>query len=59
MEKHATFGNADLAKKIAAQFGTSQDTVKVEMRYTKEVQAFLRKIDDAHEKAANSKLLFG
>jgi head-tail adaptor len=59
MKNHATFGNADLAKKIASQFGTSQDTVKVEMRYTKEVQAFLRKIDEAHEKAANSKLLFG
>lgn len=59
MEKQATFGNADLAKKIASQFGTNQDTVKVEMRYTKEVQAFLRKIDEAHEKAANSKLVFG
>jgi hypothetical protein len=59
MEKQATFGNTDLAKKIASQFGTNQDTIKVEMRYTKEVHAFLRKIDEAHQKAANSKLVFG
>lgn len=59
MEKHTTFGNTDLAKKIASQFGKSHETVKVEMRYTKEVQTFLRKIDEAHEKAANSKLIFG
>jgi len=59
MKKPATFGNADLAKKIAAQFGAARETVKVEMRYTKEVQAFLHKIDKAHQKAANSELTFG
>lgn len=59
MEKHATFGNTDLAKKIASQFCTTQETIKVEKRYTQEVQAFLRKIDEAHQKAANSKLVFG
>ena len=34
MEKHATFGNTDLAKKIASQFCTTQETIKVEKRYT-------------------------
>lgn len=58
MKKQATFGNADLAKKIASKFGTKQDVVKVEMRYAKEVQTFLRKVEKAHNKAADSKLLF-
>jgi hypothetical protein len=59
MEKHATFGNADLAEKMATQFGTSSKAVHVDMRYTKEVQTFIRKIEKAHQKAANSSLIFG
>lgn len=59
MKKHATFGNTDLAKKIASQFGTTQDSVKAEMRYTKVVQTFIRKVDEAHRKASKSKLAFG
>jgi len=59
MGKQASFGKADLAKKIACKFGTSEEAVKVEMRYTKEVQKFLRKVDEAHKQAADSKLLFG
>lgn len=58
MEKQATFGNADLARKMATQFGTSQDTVKVDMRYAKEVQTFIRKVEEAHKKAAESTLTF-
>lgn len=59
MEKHATFGNADLAKKMASQFGTSRQSVKVDMRYAKEVQRFIRKVEEAHQKAAKSTLVFG
>ncbi len=59
MEKQATFGNADLARKMATQFGTSRETVKVDMRYAKEVQTFIRKVEDAHKKAAESTLTFG
>jgi pyrroline-5-carboxylate reductase len=59
MKKQGTFGNADLAKKIASQFGTTQEAVKAEMRYTKVVQTFIRKVDEAHKKAAESKLKFG
>jgi hypothetical protein len=59
MEKHTTFGNADLARKMAMQFGTSSQPVKVDMRCTKEVQAFIRKVEEAHQKAANSTLIFG
>lgn len=59
MGKQATFGNADLARKMASRFGTSQESVKAEMRYAKEVRLFLRKVEEAHEKAAESKLIFG
>ncbi len=59
MEKPSTFGNADLARKMASKFGTGQKSVKVDMRYAKEVQTFIRKVEDAHKKAAESKLVFG
>lgn len=59
MEKQATFGNTDLARKMASQFGTSSESVKVDMRYAKEVQTFIRKVEEAHQKAANSTLVFG
>jgi hypothetical protein len=59
MKKPATFGNADLAKKMASRFGTSQELVQVEMRYAEEVRLFIRKVEEAHKKAADSKLVFG
>lgn len=59
MEKQATFGNAELARKMATRFGTSTETVKVDMRYAKEVQTFIRKVEEAHKKAAESTLVFG
>jgi len=59
MEKTATFGNADLARKMATQFGTGQEKVQVEMRYAKEVRQFIQKVEEAHKKAAESKLVFG
>ena len=59
MEKHATFGNADLARKMASQFGTSPQSVQVDMRYAKEVQNFIRKVEEAHQNAAKSTLVFG
>lgn len=59
MEKPSTFGNAELAKKMASKFGTSQESVKVDMRYAKEVKVFISKVEDAHQKAAESELVFG
>lgn len=58
MKKQSTFGNTDLAKKMASKFGTSQDSVQVEMRYAREVLIFLRKVEEARKKAAKSKLVF-
>jgi hypothetical protein len=59
MKKQSTFGNTDLARKMASQFGKSSESIKVEMRYAKEVQTFIRKVEEAHKKAAKSKLVFG
>ena len=59
MEGQSTFGNANLAKKMASRFGTSQETVKVKMRYVREVQDFIRKVEEAHIKAEDSTLKFG
>ncbi len=58
MKKTSTFGNAELAKKIISQFGTSQKSVKAKMRYNKEVQAFILRVEEAHKKAAKSELIF-
>ncbi|MBW2522057.1 MAG: hypothetical protein JRD64_05090 [Deltaproteobacteria bacterium] len=59
MNQQNTFGNADLAKKIASRSGTTQQTVKVKMRYNGVVQKFILKIAQAHKKAAVSTLRFG
>ena len=52
MEKQTTFGNAELAKKMASKFGKKRKSVKVDMRYAKEVRTFISKIEEAHKKAA-------
>lgn len=59
MTKHITFGNAHLSAKMVTKFGRGHDTVKAEMRYSKEVQDFVRKVDSASKEAKNSKLIFG
>lgn len=59
MERQPTFGNTELAKKMVSMFGTSQESVVVKMRFEEEVRIFIRKIEEAHQKAAKSKLVFG
>lgn len=59
MGKQATFGNAVLANKMVALFGEVQESVKAEMTYSSDVEAFIRKVRGAHQEAANSKLVFG
>ena len=44
---------------MASRFGTERETVKVRMRYSKEVQKFISKMEKAHKRAAKSKLIFG
>ncbi len=58
MGKQAAFGNVDLARKMASRFGSDREPIRVKMRYAKEILKFIRKIDKAHKKAAQSKLVF-
>lgn len=58
MVKQHTFGNADLARKMTSRFGTGGEALKVKMQYTKEVRSFISKIEEAHKKAAQSKIKF-
>lgn len=46
-------------RKKATRFGKNQEAVQGEMRFAKEVRQFLMKVDEAHKKAAKSKLIFG
>lgn len=54
-----TFGNVELAKKMLERFGDGSPPIKVELLYTKEVTAFIQKVEQAHQNAANSTLHFG
>ena len=58
MDNRSTFGNAALAQKMASRFGAEPRTVQVRMRYAREVRKFIDKVEDAHRKAGNSKLVF-
>lgn len=57
MAKSMSFGNPQIADKMAEKFGKGQE-LKVEMRYTPQVLEFIKKIETAHEEAAKSKLAF-
>lgn len=59
MTKRATFGNAVLAGKLTARFGTKKEGKNVEMQHVSQVREFIRKAEEVHQKAANSKLVFG
>jgi len=52
-----SFGNPQIADTMAEKFGEGQE-LKVEMRYTPQVLEFIRKMEVAHQEAANSKLVF-
>lgn len=52
------FTSPKIAKEIKKKFGSEAETVTVKMKYRKQVGAFVRKIEKAHEKAEKSKLIF-
>lgn len=59
MEKdRKTFGDAELARKMAERFGGDNKTISVELRHTEEVTAFVRKVEEARQQAATSDLVF-
>ncbi|MEI8246999.1 MAG: hypothetical protein WCI51_14295 [Lentisphaerota bacterium] len=53
-----TYSSQKLTRELSKQFGDQVRPVKIEMKYTKEVGAFIRKMEEAHRATANSKLVF-
>ena len=53
-----TYSSQKLTRELSKQFGDQVRPVKIEMKYTKEVGAFIRKVEEAHRATANSKLVF-
>ena len=53
-----TFSSPRLVKAIEKIYGSKAKTVKLSLRYGRSVNAYIRKIEDGHKKAAESKLKF-
>jgi hypothetical protein len=48
--------NAKAIRKLCKRFGGK--TIQVSMKYTREINQFIRKVEAAHRCTANSKLVF-
>lgn len=53
-----TYSSPKIARELTKQFGTSREPIKVEMKYTREIGLFIKKVESAQRAAANSKLVF-
>lgn len=53
-----TYSSPKIAKELSKQFGNAAQTVKVDMKYTKEVGHFINKVESAQRKTVGSKLSF-
>ena len=52
------YSSPKIAEAFRKRFGTQVKSIKVEMKYTREVSTFIRQIEAAHRATANSKLVF-
>jgi len=52
------FSSPALVKAIEKIYGSKAKTVKMSLRYGRSVNAYIRKIEDGHKKAAESTLKF-
>lgn len=58
MPSTTTYSSPKIAKALSERFGTSRPSFKVEMKYTREVGAFIKKVQAAHRCTNDSKLVF-
>jgi HPt (histidine-containing phosphotransfer) domain-containing protein len=58
MNEASKFTSSKLAQEIVRVFGSRAKTFKVEIKHQREVGDFVRKIEAAHKRAENSKLVF-
>jgi hypothetical protein len=56
--KRTTFSSPAIAKAMERVYGNSTKVVKIEMQHAEEVKKYVMEIEEAHKKAANSKLAF-
>jgi len=52
------YSSPKIAEAFRKRFGAQVKSIKVEMKYTREVSTFIRQVDAAHKATANSKLVF-
>jgi hypothetical protein len=57
-EKLSIFTSPEIAKEAIKAFATETHTTKVQMKYTREIKSFIRKMETAHKRTAKSKLVF-
>jgi hypothetical protein len=55
---HTTHASSRIAKELGRLFGNAAKTVKVEMRYTKEIGDFINRVESAQRMTKGSKLTF-
>ena len=56
--EHTTFSSPAIARAMKKIYGSSTKVVKIDMRHEEEVRKYVMKIEEAHKKAAESKLTF-
>jgi len=52
------FSSPVIAKEMKKIYGSNAKVVKIDMRHENEVRKYVTKIEEAHKKAAQSKLTF-
>lgn len=56
--KRITFSSPTIAKEVERVYGGSTKVVKVKMQHEQDVKKYVMEIEEAHKKAAKSKLAF-
>jgi hypothetical protein len=58
MSKHAVYAGSEMAKKVMDKFGDKTSSVSVDIRQSNDVSLFLKKMNRAHKKAGQSRIVF-
>jgi hypothetical protein len=53
-----TCSSPEIAKVLTERFGTSRKPIKVEMKFTREIGEFIKKVESAQKAADRSNLIF-
>lgn len=56
--EHSTFTSPAIAEEMQRIYGSSTKVINIKIRHEEEVKKYVMGIEDAHKKAATSKLAF-